>query len=66
MPNRETRELKFGKTRLLRGVRTVCDSPHHAEVAGRATLGIGTLSASRDGRRTLDDRHRPPKKGNER
>ena len=42
-----TRELKFGKTRLLRGVRTMWTSPHHAEVAGRATLGIDALSESR-------------------
>lgn len=54
MQNRKTRELKFGKTGLLRGGRTVGTSPHHAEVAGRATLEIGTLSESR-GRRTLDE-----------
>ena len=54
MQNRKTRELKFGKTGLLRGVRTARTSPHHADVAGRATLGIGTLSASGTGRRTFD------------
>ena len=55
MQNRKTRELKFGKTGLLRGVRTARTSPHHADVAGRATLGIGTLSASG----TVDVRRRP-------
>ena len=59
VPNRETRELKFGKTGLLRGGRTARTSPHHAEVAGRATLGINTLSASGDGR-TADGRSTAP------
>ena len=54
MQNRKTRELKFGKTGLLRGGRTVGTSPHRADVAGRAALGMGTLSASGTGRWTFD------------
>ena len=61
MQNRKTRELKFGKTGLLRGGRTARTSPHHARREGRATLGIDTISESRDGR-TLDDRNRSPPK----
>ena len=59
--NRKTRELKFGKTGLLRGGRTVWAFPQYNRREGRAMPGIDTISESRDGR-ALDDRNRSPPK----